>query len=65
MKIESYFDGRLNELRSLAARGDPWVFLCASSFLEYLAKVESGKSTGAREYKDFLQKYLFKISDQQ
>jgi hypothetical protein len=61
VRTESYFNARVAELRSLATRGDPWVFLCASSFLEYLAKMESGKSTGAQGYKDFLRDYLFKV----
>src|ERR1700737_2293027 len=34
VRTESYFNARVAELRSLATRGDPWVFLCASSFLE-------------------------------
>src|SRR5213594_1781122 len=59
--IETYFRNRVDELRSLAQRGDPWVFLCASSFLEYLAKIELGKTTSATDYKDFLKNYLFKV----
>jgi hypothetical protein len=51
----------VGELRTLATRGDPWVFLCASSFLEYLAKAVYGKETGASEYKQFLTTYLFVV----
>ena len=60
-KIEAYLRARLDELRCLAQRGDPWVFLCASSFLEYLARLEKGSATKADEYKSFLRKYLYKV----
>jgi hypothetical protein len=56
---EEYLVARVAELKSLAERGDPWVFLCASSFLEYLAKLVNGKETGAIEYKNFLCTYMF------
>jgi hypothetical protein len=46
---------------ALAQRGDPWVFLCASSFLEYLAKIELGKATTSTDYKNFLKNYLFRV----
>jgi len=59
VNIERYFSDRLNELRSLATRGDPWVFLCASSFIEYLAKIANGAPTGPKEYKDFLRNQFF------
>lgn len=61
MKIERYFYDRVGELRSLAKRGDPWVFLCASSFIEYLVKVANGRSAGHREYKDFLRNRFFRV----
>jgi hypothetical protein len=60
-EIEGYLRARLDELRCLAQRGDPWVFLCASSFLEYLARLEKGGATNAGEYKSFLRKYLYKV----
>jgi hypothetical protein len=60
-KTETYFKNRVGELRALAQRGDPWVFLCASSFLEYLAKIELGKTTTSTDYKNFLTNYLFKV----
>jgi hypothetical protein len=59
-KIEFYFYNRLRELEELAERGDPWVFLCASSFVEYLAKIVNGRTTNQKDYKDFLQNYFFK-----
>jgi hypothetical protein len=61
VNIESYFKARIDELRDLANRGDPWVFLCASSFIEYLAKMVFGKSTTATDYKIFLKKHFFRI----
>lgn len=59
-KIESYFDGRLSELRGLAERGDPWFFLCASAYIEYLMKIVIGKSGNQEDYKEFLRDYFFK-----
>ncbi len=60
-KTETYFKNRVTELRSLAERGDPWVFLCASSFLEFLAKLELGKATSSTDYKNFLRNSFFKV----
>jgi hypothetical protein len=60
-KTETYFKNRVGELRSLAQRGDPWVFLCISSFLEYLAKLELGKETSSTDYKNFLRNTFFKV----
>jgi hypothetical protein len=61
MNIEHYFLGRLDELRTLAKRGDPWVFLCASSFLEYLARIWTGKATSQTDYKRFLEACFFRV----
>jgi hypothetical protein len=60
VKIEFYFESRIAELRKLVTLGDPWVFVCASSFIEYLAKMSNGAPTGAREYKDFLRNHYFR-----
>ncbi len=60
-KIEQYFKNRIQELKQIAARGDPWVFLNASSFIEYLAKMRLGRITTAQDYKEFLEKYFFQI----
>jgi hypothetical protein len=62
--IESYFQTRVGELQTLAERGDPWVFLCASSFLEYLAKITTGGPTTAQDYKIFLTTIFFKVCPQ-
>jgi hypothetical protein len=61
VKIEPYFQAKVGELRTLVARGDPWVFLCASSFIEYLAKMSIGKTTSAKDYKDFLNNQFFRV----
>ncbi len=58
-KVKKYMDDRANELKTLALRGDPWFFLCASSFIEYMAKLDKGECTNQTDYKDFLNKYLF------
>ena len=54
MNVETYFRDRLRELESIASRGDPWIFLCASSFIEYLGKMAHGGPIGLKEYKEFL-----------
>src|SRR6266571_6800773 len=59
MNIEHYFRDRVDELRALANRGDPWVFLCASAFIEYLAKIVQGHGSG--DYKQFLKNCFFKV----
>lgn len=59
-KIEQYFLDRVGELKTLATRGDPWVFACATSFIEYLAKMHLGKTTTASDYKAFLRDVFFK-----
>ena len=61
VNIESYFRDRVRELKSLAERGDPWVFLCASSFIEYLAKIRLGRETTQTDYKNFLNDCFFKL----
>jgi hypothetical protein len=60
MKTQRYFLDRVSELSSLATRGDPWVFLCAACFIEYLAKMAYNKSTTANDYKAFLRDYFFR-----
>jgi hypothetical protein len=60
-EIEQYFKNRIQELKQIAARGDPWVFLNASSFIEYLAKMRLGRGTTAKDYKEFLKTFFFQI----
>lgn len=59
-KLEKYMLCRVSELKTLATRGDPWFFLCASSFIEYLAKLVKGSTTTNSDYKNFLTDYFFK-----
>jgi hypothetical protein len=61
-KLEKYMLERVDELKSLATHGDPWFFLCASSFIEYLAKLTNGNSTTHTDYKEFLKNYFFKVN---
>jgi len=60
-EIEQYFKSRIRELKQIAARGDPWVFLNASSFIEYLAQMRLGKRTEPQDYKEFLTQYFFRV----
>ncbi|HEX7287664.1 MAG TPA: hypothetical protein VF532_15860 [Candidatus Angelobacter sp.] len=60
-EIEQYFKNRIQELKQIATRGDPWIFLNASSFIEYLAKMRLGRTTTRRDYKDFLKQYFFQV----
>jgi hypothetical protein len=63
-RIERYFLDRICELKTLAGRGDPWVFQCATSFIEYLAKMHLGKNTNQTTYKAFLRDIFFKACPQ-
>lgn len=60
-RIEKYMLNRVAELKSLSERGDPWFFLCASSYIEYLAKLVKGRATTASDYKTFLKDYFFEV----
>jgi len=60
-QLGEYLRDRVGELRSLALRGDPWVFLCASAFIEYMAKMVQGEARGASGYKDFLKDVFFEV----
>lgn len=64
MNIDRYFCDRLSELRTIAGRGDPWIFLCASAFIEYLAKMAHGGPIGAEGYKKFLRTQFFTVCPQ-
>ena len=64
MNVETYFRDRLRELESIASRGDPWIFLCASSFIEYLGKMAHGGPIGLKEYKEFLRTRFFTVCPQ-
>ncbi len=57
--IDRYLKDRLDELDSLAQRGDPWVFGACCTFIEMLATRENPqeKMLGNR-FKTFVQNYL-------
>jgi len=57
-EIEKYFKARIQEIKSLAVRGDVWVFICCAVFLEYLAKLVYGEDKKAKGYKNFIKNYL-------
>lgn len=61
-EIDDYFAFRLQEVRWVGHDGTPWVFLCASAFVEYLAKLVHGSDIGPQGYKDFVRKYLGRIN---
>ena len=58
---ESYYLGRANELKIMCRSGTPWVFLCASTFLEYLAKLVYENYSDRKDYFKFIRSYLAKI----
>jgi hypothetical protein len=49
---------RINELRQIATTEGPLVFVCASAFLEYVAKLAQGQDCGGRGYKDFIETWM-------
>jgi hypothetical protein len=59
--IHQYFNDRLTELSDLAKRGDPWVFLCASAFIDYLCRLVNGKNCKRKCYITFIEDYLGQI----
>ena len=56
--IHNYFKNRISEINDLAKRGDPWVFLCCSSFVDYLVRATYDKEANANDYKEFIMNYL-------
>jgi len=64
VNIEKYFRERVGELRLASSSGDPWIFLCASAFIEYLAKMANGSPVDAKGYKEFLRTRFFTVCPQ-
>lgn len=59
--IDRYLKARLDELDSLAQRGDPWVFGACCTFIEMLAKREkecNNNSMDGPRFKNFVKIYL-------
>ncbi len=57
----NYFSVRVSELRRACVDGTPWVFLCASAFLEYLSKLVNGEDKKGPGYKKFIKDYLSRV----
>ncbi len=61
VEAEKYFLDRAQELNEMCTDGSPWVFLCASAFLEVLAKMIEGGSEASKTgdcYKDFIRECM-------
>src|SRR5271168_5244509 len=50
----------LDSLESMPV--NPWPFLCASAFIDYLTKMVNGGQTGRETYKQFVSTYLAKVN---
>ena len=62
-QINNYFCEKILDLEEYSKDGKPWIFLCASAFLEYLTKmVYNKKSFNGNDYKNFIKDYLSKIN---
>ncbi len=57
----SYFRKGVDGLRSSCKDGAPWVFLSASAFLEYLAKLVEGQDKGRDGYKNFVRNWMNQV----
>lgn len=60
-EAHQFLRGRLEEMRPWLPSQGAWVFVCAASFLEYLAKIVDGRDRGARGYKAFIRDWLTRI----
>ena len=64
-QAKNYFLDRIGELNQLSHDKNyvnPWIFVCASAFIDYLAKIVSGADRGRTGYKDFIKDYLSRIN---
>ena len=50
----------LDSLESMPV--NPWPFLCASAFIDYLTKMVNGGEAGREKYKQFVSTYLARIN---
>jgi hypothetical protein len=55
------FRERIADIRKFCSTGSPLVFVLASAFLDYLAKLPLGKDGGSQGYKDFAGHWLSKV----
>lgn len=58
--IEEYFLNLIKGLKRQIVNGDPWLFVCGSTYIDYLTRAVNGRETGASDYKRFLREYFFK-----
>lgn len=63
-EYENYFLERSYELLNICNDGTPWVFLCASALIEYLAKLVNGKDLSGEGYKNFITEYMAEIKNE-
>lgn len=61
IQSEQYFKDRCNEISRMCQCGDPWVFLCAATMIEYLTKMVFGKG-GRISYEKFISTYFGRIN---
>jgi len=62
-KIHKYYKDRIGEVKGNANNGDPWAFLMAAAYIDFLVKmVYNVEPTTHRHYKDFIRDYLSLIN---
>lgn len=61
LPVYKYYKQRVVELKHLAILGDPWVFLCSSAFIDYLARLVSNNAINGEDYEKFIKDYLIEI----
>src|SRR5438093_630160 len=44
-ELAAYLRNKVEELNDMCSKTDPWVFLCASAFIDYLSKLASGRNS--------------------
>jgi len=51
-----------NELPKICKNGSPWIFLCASAYLNFLSNLVNGSETTGYQYVQFIKTYLPKYN---
>lgn len=60
-KVKEYFTGRCDEIISMSARGDAWIFLCGTAMIDYLTQLTTGLS-GKSAYIKFTEEYFSEVN---